>query len=121
MTMRFSFKRLCALAILVFSAAAPLAQNRLVIDVSKVKRPQSTSGAVHYQGTGSVRHSEQRTYEAAQDRRTVQAAENRKEEQGAQARRTADAQARREVRRAEDRTYGKATDRHGSVRLDTIR
>ena len=25
------------------------------IDVSKVKRPQSTSGAVHYQGTGSVR------------------------------------------------------------------
>jgi len=121
MTMRFSIKRLCALAVLVLSAAAPLAQNRLVIDVSKVKRPQSTSGAVHYQGTGSVRHSEQRTYEAAQDRHTVQAAENRKEEQGAQARRTADAQSRKEVQRAEDRTYGKATDRHGSVRLDTIR
>ena len=119
--MRFSFKRLCALAILVFSAAAPLAQNRLVIDVSKVKRPQSTSGAVHYQGTGSVRHSEQRTYEAAQDRHAVQAAKNRNEEQRAQARRTAGAQGRQEGQRAEGRTYGKATDRHGSVRLDTLR
>ena len=119
--MRFSFKRLCALAILVFSAAAPLAQNRLVIDVSKVKRPQSTSGAVHYQGTGSVRHSKQRTYEAAQDRHAVQAAENRNEEQRAQARRTAGAQGRQEGQRAEGRTYGKATDRHGSVRLDTLR
>ncbi len=119
--MRFSFKRRCALAILVFSAAAPLAQNRLVIDVSKVKRPQSTSGAVHYQGTGSVRHSEQRTYEAAQDRHAVQAAENRNEEQRAQARRTAGAQGRQEGQRAEGRTYGKATDRHGSVRLDTLR
>jgi hypothetical protein len=119
--MRFSFKRLCALAILVFSAAAPLAQNRLVIDVSKVKRPQSTSGAVHYQGTGSVRHSEQRTYEAAQDRHAVQAAENRNEEQRAQARRTAGAQSRQEVQSAEGRTYSKATDRHGSVRLDTLR
>ena len=119
--MGFSFKRLCALAVLVLSAAAPLAQNRLVIDVSKVKRPQSTSGAVHYQGTGSVRHSEQRTYEAAQDRHAVQAAENRNEEQRAQARRTAGAQGRQEGQRAEGRTYGKATDRHGSVRLDTLR
>jgi hypothetical protein len=121
MTMRFSIKCLCALAGLVLSAAAPLAQNRLIIDVSKVKRPQSASGVVHYQGTGSVRHSEQRTYEAAQERRAVQAAGNRNEEQGAQARRTASAQGRHEVQRAQDRTYGKATDRHGSVRLDTIR
>ncbi len=43
MTMRFSIKYLCALAALVLLAAAPLAQNRLVIDVSKVKRSQSTS------------------------------------------------------------------------------
>ncbi len=121
MTMRFSVKHLCVLAGLVLSAAAPLAQNRLVIDVSKVKRPQSTSGAVHYQGTGSVRHSEQRTYEAAQDRHAVQAAENRNEVQQAQARRTAGAQSRQEVQSAEGRTYSKATDRHGSVRLDTIR
>lgn len=121
MTMRFSIKCLCALAVLVLSAAAPLAQNRLVIDVSKVQRPQSTSGAIHYQGTGSVRHSEQRTYEAAQDRHAVQAADNRNEGQGAQARRTASAQARHEVQRAQGRTYGHATDRHGSVRLDTIR
>ncbi len=121
MKIRLYIKPQCAHALLVLNAAAPQAQNRLVIDVSKAKRPQSTSGAVHYQGTGSVRHSEQRTYEAAQDRHAVQAAENRKEEQGAQARRTADAQARREVQRAEDRTYGKATDRHGSVRLDSIR
>jgi hypothetical protein len=121
MTMRFSIKCLCALAVLVLSAAAPLAQSRLVIDVSKVKRPQTTSGAVHYQGTGSVRHSEQRTYEAAQDRHAVQAAGNRNEEQGAQARHTVSAQGRQEVQRAEGRTYTKATDRHGSVRLDTIR
>ena len=121
MTMRSSVKRLCVLAVLVLSAAAPLAQNRLVIDVSKVKRPQSTSVAVHHQGTGSVRHSEQRTYEAAQDRHSVQAAENRHAEQQAQGRRTTGAESRQEVQRAEGRTYGKATDRHGSVRLDTIR
>ncbi len=121
MTMRFSIKCPCALAVLVLSVAAPLAQSRLVIDVSKVKRPQTTSGAVHYQGTGSVRHSEQRTYKAAQDRHAVQAAGNRNEEQGAQARRTVSAQGREEVQRAEGRTYTKATDRHGSVRLDTIR
>ncbi|TDJ20185.1 MAG: hypothetical protein E2O65_02570 [Gammaproteobacteria bacterium] len=116
-----SIKCLCALAVLVLSAAAPLAQNRLVIDVSKVNRPQSTSGVVHYQGTGSVRHSEQRTYQAAQDRHAVQAAGNRNAEQGAQARRTVSAQGRHEVLRAQGRTYGKATDRHGSVRLDTVR
>ncbi len=121
MTMRFSIKHLCALAALGLLAAAPLAQNRLVIDVSKVKRSQSTSGAIHYQGTGSVRHSEPRTYQAAQNRHAVQAAGNRNEEQGEQARRTAGAQNRHEVQRAQGRTYGKATDRHGSVRLDTIR
>jgi hypothetical protein len=121
MTMRFSIKHLCALAVLVLWAVAPLAQNRLVIDVSKVKRSKSTSSAIHYQGTGSVRHSEQRTYQAAQNRHEVQAADNRNEGQGAQARRTASAQSRHEVQRAQDRTYTKATDRHGSVRLDTIR
>ncbi len=120
MTMRFSIKCPCALAVLVLSVAAPLAQNRLVIDVSKVNRPQSRSGVIHYQGTGSVRHSERRSYEAAQGRHTVQA-ENRNEEQQAQARRTATAQGRQEVQKAEARTYGKATDRHGSVHLDTIR
>jgi hypothetical protein len=135
--MQFFIRYSWALAILVFSMAAPLAQNRLIIDVSKVNRPQSTSGAIHYQGTGSVRHSEQRTYEAAQDRRTVQAAEDRRdeskdgrgrakqdaraEEQRAEGRRTTGAENRHEVQRADDRTYGTATDRYGSVRLDTIR
>ena len=121
MSTRFSSKCLCVLAMLTFAMAAPLAQDRLIINVSKAKRPQSTSGTIHYQGTGSVRHSEQRTYEAAQDRHNVQAAENRREVQSAQDRRTAGAQDRQEVQSAEGRTYSKATDRHGSVRLDTIR
>ncbi len=121
MSMRFFIKCSWALAILVFSMAAPVAQNRLIIDVSKAKRPQSAAGGIHYQGTGSVRHSEQRTYEAAQDRRTVQAAEDRRDGQRAQGRRTTGAESRREDQTAGDRTYGTASDRYGSVRLDTIR
>jgi len=121
MSKRFFIRCSWALAILVFSMAAPVAQNRLIIDVSKAKRPQSTSGAIHYQGTGSVRQSEQRTYEAAQDRRTAHAAEDRRGEQRARERHTIGADNRHEGQRAEDRTEGTATDRYGSVRLDTIR
>ena len=106
---------------MMFSMAGPLAQNRLIIDVSKVNRPQIAAGGVHYQGTGSVRHSEQRTYEAAQDRRAAHAAEDRRDEQRTQGRHTTDAEDRHEVQKAEDRTYGTASDRYGSVRLDTIR
>jgi len=120
MNMQISIKCFWTLAVLALATAAPLAENRLIIDVSKVKRPQSSSSAIHYQGTGSVRHSEQRTYGKAQNRQSIQAAENRREVQQAEVRTTADAQNRNEVQRAEGRTYGKATDRHGSVRLDTI-
>lgn len=109
------------LAALSLAMVSTLAQDRLVIDVSKAKRSSSGSKAIHYEGTGSVRHSEQRTYEQAQNRHSVQAAEGREEVQQAQGRRTRSAQGRQEVQRAEDRTYSKATDRHGSVRLDTIR
>jgi hypothetical protein len=118
---RFPVKCLFTLAALLLTVPAPFAQERLVIDVGKRKRPPASSGVIHYQGTGSVRHSEQRTYESAQTRHTVQAAENRTEVQAAEGRTTVDAQARKEVQNAEDRTYGKATSRHGSVRLDTIR
>ena len=121
MSKRFLIRCSWALAILVFSMAAPVAQNRLIIDVSKAKRPQSTSGSVRYQGTGSVRHSEQRTYEAAQDRRAAHAAEDRRGEQRSRERHTIGAEDRHEGQRAQDRTEGTATDRYGSVRLDTIR
>jgi len=121
MSLQFSIKHCWLLAVLVFVVAAPLAEERLIIDVSKVKRSTPSSNTVHYQGTGSVRHSEQRTYEKAQDRRNVQAAGDRNDAAQAGERRTASAQGRQEVQRAEDRTYSRATDRHGSVRLDTIR
>ncbi len=121
MSVRFSSKCLFALAALLLTAPASLAQERLVIDVGKTKRPPAGSNVIHYHGTGSVRHSEQRTYESAQARHTVQAAENRTDVQAAEGRTTADAEDRKEVQNAEDRTYGKATSRHGSVRLDTIR
>ena len=121
MSARFPIKCLFSLAALVLTTPAPLAQERLVINVGKAKRPTSSSSAIHYQGTGSVRHSEQRTYEAAQDRHSVQAAQNRSGGQPAEGRTTVEAQGRSEVQNAEDRTYSKATDRHGSVRLDTVR
>jgi hypothetical protein len=121
MTLQFSAKHCWLLAVLALVTAAPLAEERLIINVSKVKRSPSSSNTIHYQGTGSVRHSEQRTYEKAQSRHSVQAAESRNEVQQAGERRTASAQERQEVQGAEDRTYSRATDRHGSVRLDTIR
>ena len=81
MSARFPIKCLFSFAALVLTTPAPLAQERLVINVGKAKRPTSSSSAIHYQGTGSVRHSEQRTYEGAQARHGVQAAENRSEVQ----------------------------------------
>lgn len=120
MTKRLPGKCFIVLASLVLASPAPLAQERLVINVGKTNRSQSGSNVIHYQGTGSVRHSEQRTYERAQDRHSIQAAENRTAAQSAEGRRTTGAQDRTEVS-AQDRTYSKATDRHGSVRLDTIR
>jgi hypothetical protein len=119
--MRFSVRCIWACAALVLMMATPLAQDRLVINVSKARQSQPSSQVIHYQGTGSVRHSEQRTYESAQARHSTQSAQSRRESQGAQTRRTTGAQGRREVQGAERRTHGQATDRHGSVRLDTIR
>lgn len=120
MTARFPIKYLIAFAALLLTAVAPLAQERLVINVGKSNRSASSSGVIHYQGTGSVRHSEQRTYQAAQDRREVQAAQDRREVQAAKSRKTVDANSRREVQDAGDRRTGEATQR-GSVRLDTVR
>jgi hypothetical protein len=121
MIMRFPSKRIWAFAVLVLVTATPFAEDRLVINVSKARQSQPSAQVIHYQGAGSVRHSEQRTYESAQARHSTQGAQNRRESQGAQTRRTAGAQDRREVPGAERRTYSQATDRHGSVRLDTIR
>ena len=120
MTKRLPGNCFIVLASLVLASPAPLAQERLVINVGKTNRSQSSSNVIHYQGTGSVRHSEQRTYERAQDRHSIQAAESRTAAQSAEGRRTTGAQDRTEVS-AQDRTYSKATGRHGSVRLDTIR
>ena len=121
MTARFSIKCLISLAALLLTAVAPLAEERLVINVGQSKRPASSSNVIHYQGTGSVRHSEQRTYEAAQDRQNVQAAQNRSESQAGQRRNTGSAEGRNEVQNAGDRRTGEASDRHGSVHLDTVR
>jgi hypothetical protein len=119
--MRLPSKRIWAFAVLALVTATPLAQDRLVINVPKARQSQPSPQVIHYQGTGSVRHSEQRTYENAQARHSVRDAQNRHEVQAAQTRRTTGAQGRREVQRAEDRSYSQATARHGSVRLDTIR
>ena len=82
MTLQFSAKHCWLLAVLALVTAAPLAEERLIINVSKVKRSPSSSNTIHYQGTGSVRHSEQRTYEKAQSRHSVQAAESRNVSRG---------------------------------------
>ena len=120
MTARFPIQYPIAFAALVLTAVAPLAQERLVINVGKSNRSASSSNVIHYQGTGSVRHSEQRSYEAAQGRHEVQAAQNRHTSQAAD-RRTADAaKDRNQAQSAGDRRTGQATQR-GSVRLDTIR
>ena len=119
--MQVSVKRLWAFAVLVLVMMAPVAQERLVINVSEAKRSQSSASTIHYQPTGSVRHSEQRSFTAAQSRHSVRDAESRREVQQAKDRRTGGAASRREVQNAEGRTYSQATDRHGSVRLDTIR
>ena len=121
MTARFPIKHLISLVALLLTAVAPLAQERLVINVGQSKRPASSSDVIHYQGTGSVRHSEQRTYEAAQERRNVQDAQNRSETQAGERRVTSASEGRREVQNAGDRRTGGASDRHGSVRLDTVR
>jgi hypothetical protein len=121
MSMQLSLRDTWALVALVLLTTVAMGQERLVIDVSKAQRTRSSSSAVHYQPTASVRHSEQRSYEAAQTRHSVRDAQSRREVQGAQTRRTADASGRREVQEAESRSFSGATDRHGSVRLDTIR
>lgn len=120
MNMRLTTRIFSHFAALLFVTAAPRAQNRLVIDVSKAKRSTSSSKVIHYQGTGSIRHSDQHTYEAAQERRSKEAAQSRVEAKEAEARRTTGSQS-RSVRAAQERRTSEATERHGSVRLDTIR
>ena len=100
---------------------AVLAEDRLIINVPEARRTQPSSKVIHYQPPGSVRHSEQRSYSAAQQRHSTRGAQGRDEVQPAQERRTTSAQTRHEIQDAESRTYSRATDRHGSVRLDTVR
>jgi hypothetical protein len=120
MSIRFSIKCFWALVALVLAMVAPLAQDRLIINVGKARSPQPSSSVIHYQGTGSVRHSEQRAYASAQNRHSIQVAESRSEGRSAAPRTTVSANS-RQAGAATGRTTGQATDRHGSVRLDTIR
>ena len=119
--MWFSLTRVWVLVALVAFVAAATAEERLVINVSKARQSRSNQQVIHYQPTGSVRHSEQRSYSAAQSRHSVRDAQSRSAVQGGGERRTRGAQSRHEVQRAEGRTHSRATDRHGSVRLDTVR
>lgn len=107
-------------AVLMLATAAPLAQDRLTINVREAQRSAPPPNVIHYQGTGSVRHDEQRHSASAQSRRSSQGADSRRESQGADARRTEGSQGRRSGS-AGTRRSGEASDRHGSVRLDTIR
>lgn len=118
--MRTSIKYLSIVAALVLATAAALAQDRLVINVSNAKRSSPGRDVIHYQGTGSVRHSEQRSYASAQSRHSSQGGQVRTESQGADTRRTRESRERRTTA-AGTRSHSGASDRHGSVRLDTIR
>jgi len=121
MRVKPSFNSLWAFAGLVLATAATLAQGRLVIDMSASPPPQSSSKVIHYEGTGSVRNSEQRSYQSAQSRHSVRAANDRTQIAPAQSRTTVSAGNRNVVTGAQSRSHSEASARHGSVRLDTIR
>ena len=121
MTVRRAINFLWVCAGLALATTPVVAEQRLIIDMSTVKPPPSSSQVIHYQGTGSVRHSEQRSYQSAQERESIRAAEERTEFSPAQYRTTVSAGDRRVAKDAQDRTYSDASVRHGSVRLDTIR
>lgn len=120
MSMRVSINCLSVFGILALVSAASLAQDRLVINVNKARTSSSSSKVIHYQGTGSVRHSDQRTYNSAQERSSVEGAQDRAEGKQAEARRTRTSQYRSDGQ-AQGRRSAEASERHGSVRLDTIR
>jgi hypothetical protein len=107
--------------VMVLAMSAPFAQQRLVIDVSKASNPPPKSNVIHYQGTGSIRNSDERSYKSAQARNSTQAAASRVEAAPAVSRTTISTADERTAKGAQERTTGQATDRHGSVRLDTIR
>lgn len=121
MSIRGSGKALFTASILAAVAATVFAQNRLVIDVSKSNPPPSNQDVIFYGGTGSVRNSDERSYQAAQERRSTATAQSREEGSAAEARRVGGAESRRSTSGAGERRSGEATARHGSVRLDTIR
>lgn len=106
---------------LVLATASTPAQGRLVIDMGASLPPQPSSKVIHYGGTGSVRHSEQRSYQNAQSRHSVRAASSRTGSAPAQSRTTVRAGDRNVVADAQSRSHSEASVRHGSVRLDTIR
>ena len=112
-------KRFWTPAALLLAAAAPLAQDRLVINVREAQSATPSKKVIHYEGTGSVRLSEERSYTSAQSRQSTQEAASRREAAEAQERRTAGSQT-RTAADAGVRTHRDATER-GSVRLDTIR
>ncbi len=78
---------------------------------------------IHYDIPGSVRHSMDRSYGAAQQRRETQGAQRRRGSQGAQQRRASlDAQERRSTQGALERRSPLDTpDRMGSIRHDSRR
>lgn len=120
MSTQVPVKSLWAGAALMLATAAPLAEDRIVIDLSQAKRGSSGGAPIHYQGTGSVRHSDDRSYTSAQTRQSIEAAQERNAAPGARARRTRESTS-RVTADADERRHSGATDRYGSVRLDTVR
>jgi len=121
MTRQCVSPRSWALVVMILAMTAPLAQQRLVIDVSKASSPPPKSNVIHYQGAGSIRNSDERSYKSAQARNSTQAAASRVEAEPAVSRTTTSTADERTTREAQERTTGQATDRHGSVHLDSIR
>lgn len=120
MSMALTVRNLWAPAALMVAMAAPLAAERIVIDVSQAKRSSSGGAPIHYQGTGSIRHSDNRSYASAQRRHSIDSAEERRAASEAGTRSTRASES-RVVADAGQRRHSGATDRYGSVRLDTVR
>lgn len=121
MKTRVAIHPLWVAAALIPLAVTSVAQDRLVIDVSKAKPPETSSKVIHYGGSASVHNSEERSYKQAEARRSTSAAGSRSSSNSAGERRTRDAESRQAGQASQRTTSTKSTIRYGSVRLDTIR
>ena len=121
MKTRVGVHTLWVAAALLPLAATTVAQDRLVIDVSKAVPPETGSKVIHYQGSSSVHNSDERSYKQAEARRSAYAAESRSSAEPAGERLTRDAESRQTAEASQRSTSTKSTIRYGSVRLDTIR